>query len=217
MLARTARNALLKSPFRFRGCLHAKRNVVHAASRPASTLVTLPASVDDKALVSLFDQPKNGFKSSPFAYSGIFGHPTLITPDAFTALADATLLRAQLLTERILRARESRDELFKVVKNLDRLSDMLCSVIDLAELVRNAHPDRFWVVSANEAYEKLCEFMNVLNTHVGLYEVCKLFYHVIFLADHIDSGSESCSFGPYHCQITKSGGVPNSFDILARL
>lgn len=60
----------------------------------------------------------------------------------------------------------------KVVKNLDRLSDMLCSVIDLAELVRNAHPDHAWVDAANEAYETLCEFMNVLNTHVGLYEVC---------------------------------------------
>jgi intermediate peptidase len=179
MLSRTARNALLKSPFRFRGCLHTKRNAVHIASRPASTL-TLPASADDIALVSLFDQPKNGFRSSPFAYTGIFGHPTLITPDALTALADATLLRAQLLTERILRARESRDELFKVVKNLDRLSDMLCSVIDLAELVRNAHPDRLWVDSANEAYEKMCEFMNVLNTHVGLYEVCKLFHPSYF-------------------------------------
>lgn len=48
---------------------------------------------------------------------------------------------------------------------------MLCSVIDLAELIRNAHPDRHWVDAANNAYEKLCEFMNVLNTHVGLYEV----------------------------------------------
>jgi len=55
-----------------------------------------------------------------------------------------------------------------VVKNLDRLSDMLCGVIDLAELVRNAHPDRAWVEAANNAYEALCEFMNVLNTHVGL-------------------------------------------------
>ena len=48
---------------------------------------------------------------------------------------------------------------------------MLCSVIDLAELVRNAHPDPEWVQSADEAYEQLCEYMNVLNTNVGLYEV----------------------------------------------
>jgi mitochondrial intermediate peptidase len=169
MLARTARNALLKPPFRFRGCL----NAAHPPSRASST-ITLPASVDDIALISLFDQPKKAFAPLSISHTGIFGHPTLTTPSALTSLADATLLRAQLLTERILRARESRDELFKVVKNLDRLSDMLCSVIDLAELVRNAHPDRSWVNSANETYEKLCEFMNILNTHVGLYDVRKL-------------------------------------------
>lgn len=61
--------------------------------------------------------------------------------------------------------------MMKVVKNLDRLSDLLCSVIDLAELVRNAHPAEQWRDAANEAYEGLCGFMNVLNTHTGLYEV----------------------------------------------
>lgn len=182
MLARTARNVLPRPSrplFRFRGCLYTKQNAVHITSRASST-VTLPASADDIALVALFDQPKAGFGSSPLSHTGIFGHPTLTTPAALTELADATLLRAQLLTERILRARESLDELFKVVKNLDRLSDMLCSVIDLAELVRNAHPDRSWVEGANETYEKLCEFMNILNTHVGLYDV--RFHRYLILA-----------------------------------
>ncbi|EGN93157.1 hypothetical protein SERLA73DRAFT_172308 [Serpula lacrymans var. lacrymans S7.3] len=132
---------------------------------------TLPASSDDIELAYLFDQPQAGRKPSFTSLTGIFRHPQLTTPAAFTALADSTLVRAHLLTERILRARESRTELFKVVKNLDRLSDLLCGVIDLTELVRNAHPDPTWIESANECYEKLCEFMNVLNTNVGLYEV----------------------------------------------
>ena len=68
-------------------------------------------------------------------------------------------------------ARESRDELRLVLKNLDKLSDLLCGVIDLAELIRNSHPDPEWVTSANDAYDTLCEFMNILNTHVGLYQV----------------------------------------------
>lgn len=106
--------------------------------------------------------------------TGLFGHPNLTHPGALISLAEATVIRAQLLTDRILRATESRDELLKVVKNLDRLSDMLCGVIDLAELVRNAHPDQTWVDAANHAYETLCKFMNVLNTHVGLYEVHKI-------------------------------------------
>ncbi|KII94096.1 hypothetical protein PLICRDRAFT_153449 [Plicaturopsis crispa FD-325 SS-3] len=173
MLASSARNVLPKPtrhPFRFRGCLRAKRPV--NARVLSTTSPILPASVDDIALVSLFDQPSRfGSRKSPLSPTGIFGHPDLTTPNALLDLTDSTLLRAQLLTERIVRARESHDELSKVVKNLDRLSDMLCGVIDLAELIRNAHPDAAWVDGANEAYEKLCEFMNVLNTHVGLYEV----------------------------------------------
>jgi mitochondrial intermediate peptidase len=131
----------------------------------------IPASVDDRTLVTLFDHPRSLLPSSPFKVTGLFGHPSLVHPGALISLADVTLVRAQLLTDRILRAPQSRDELRKVVKNLDRLSDMLCSVIDLSELVRNAHPDRSWVDAADKAYETLWEFMNVLNTHVGLYEV----------------------------------------------
>lgn len=136
---------------------------------------TIPPSPDDAELVSLFDQPQNGRQSRPLSVSGIFQHPDLTTPAAFNALAESTLTRAQLLTDRILCANQSRRELFRVVKNLDRLSDLLCGVIDLAELLRNAHPDPQWVQCANDSYEKLCEYMNVLNTHVGLYEVSRRF------------------------------------------
>lgn len=59
----------------------------------------------------------------------------------------------------------------RVVRNLDRLSDVLCGVIDMCELVRNAHPEPYWSEAANAAYEYLCGYMNVLNTHTGLYQV----------------------------------------------
>lgn len=176
MLGRSARRALAASSskphFRFRGCLHS----LQQQGAPRRTLATevkhhVPASADDRSLITLFDNPTSFSRSSPLSWTGLFGHPSLTQPSSLISLADATLVRAQLLTDRILQARESREELFKVVKNLDRLSDMLCGVIDLAELVRNAHPDRVWVEAANRAYESLCEFMNVLNTHVGLYEV----------------------------------------------
>ncbi|KAI0756830.1 mitochondrial intermediate peptidase [Daedaleopsis nitida] len=175
MLARAVKNALRTPPkplFRFRGCVDVHRHAKSAASsRAVSTSAIQPASVDDTDLIAFFDQPYAPQKlTSP---TGIFGHSSLTTPASFVALADSTLRRAQLLTERILRARESREELFRVVKNLDRLSDMLCGVIDLAELLRNAHPDPAWIRSAEEVYEKLCEFMNVLNTNVGLYQVLR--------------------------------------------
>jgi len=57
------------------------------------------------------------------------------------------------------------------VKNLDRLSDLLCGVIDLCELVRNVHPEEEWVEESEKAYERLCSFMNGLNTDTGLYKV----------------------------------------------
>ncbi|KAF5352368.1 hypothetical protein D9756_005981 [Leucocoprinus leucothites] len=150
MLARSVRTlaASSRSIFRFRGCLFAKC---------AST-----ATTDDRTIVSLFDSPHVASKYPSPANTGLFGHSQLSHPNAFISLSEATLVRAQLLTNRILNARSSREELLKVVKNLDRLSDMLCSVIDLAELIRNAHPDRNWVTAGNHVYERLCEFMNVL-------------------------------------------------------
>jgi intermediate peptidase len=133
--------------------------------------LTTALNADANDFVSIYDDPGRRPSWSRLLPTGLFAQPALVSPSSFHNLALATLIRAQLLTERIVRARQSRVELLKAVKNLDRLSDMLCSVIDLAELVRNAHPDPEWVKSANEAYEQLCEYMNVLNTNVGLYEV----------------------------------------------
>ncbi|KAF7339315.1 Mitochondrial intermediate peptidase [Mycena sanguinolenta] len=160
--------------FRFRGCLFAKNEVTRPRRTYASASTrTIPASVDDKALATIFDRPKHATRPSSFASTGLFGHRMLTHPGALVALTDATLIRAQLLTDRILRARESREELLAVVKNLDRLSDLLCGVIDLAEFVQNVHPEQLWIDAANFAHEKLCNFMNILNTHTGLYAVLK--------------------------------------------
>ncbi|KAI0785474.1 mitochondrial intermediate peptidase [Irpex lacteus] len=177
MFARTARNALTSSSrplFRFRGCLNAKQDALKTFSRRATTVsAPVPASSDDADIIADFDLPRGAQRPSGLKPTGLFGHGFLTTPSAFVQLADSTLLRAEVLTQRIVRARESREELARVVKHLDRLSDLLCGVIDLAELVRNAHPDPVWVQTAEHVYEKMCEFMNVLNTHVELYYVLK--------------------------------------------
>jgi mitochondrial intermediate peptidase len=175
MLARSVRNAIVKLPFKLRTSIHVATKSIRNQQRGprlCASLATLPASKDNLTLVDLFDHPQASLRSSPLSPTGLFGHDSITEPHALVQLAHATLTRAQLLMERILRARQSREELKKVVKNMDRLSDMLCGVIDLAELVRNAHPEREWVDAANWSYEVLCEFMNVANTHVGLYEVC---------------------------------------------
>jgi intermediate peptidase len=174
MLARTAKHALAittRAPYKIRGCpiLQPLRRPLKPY-RAASTLAA-PASVDDLQLVSVFDQPTSSRGSSGISYTGLFGEEALTTPGSFRALANATIRRAQLITDRVVRARQSREEMLRVVKNLDRLSDMLCGVIDMAELVRNAHPDTAWITCADEVYDKLCEYMNTLNVNVELYEV----------------------------------------------
>ena len=172
MIARTANKRLAtqrSTVFRFRGCLLADNVNRRPSTRPATTIAS-PLNARDSELIPFFDYP-HPYHPGSTSSTGLFLHDRLRSPTSINLLARGTLVRAQSLTDRILRARESRDELRLVLKNLDKLSDILCGVIDLAELIRNSHPDPAWVASANEAYDTLCEFMNVLNTHVGLYEV----------------------------------------------
>lgn len=151
-----------------------------AASSSPAYFASADHEQDAKAVKDIFDAPAGAAaaaataSSSGAPTSGLFGSPSLPDPSAFVPLAQRTLVRAQLLVSRIVSAPANGDgEMRKVVKNLDRLSDLLCSVIDLAELVRNAHPSDAWRDAANEAYEGLCGFMNVLNTHTGLYDVLR--------------------------------------------
>ena len=183
MLTRAAKNVLSKAsrpPSRFRGSLRAALALdmvptnLRMPTRAAST-ITLPPTPNDRDLATFFDMPSEGLISSG-PPTGIFGHPSLTSPQALESIAGTVLQRAQLLIERVLRAPQSRSEMFKVVKNLDRLWGLLCSVADLAYFLRDAHPDPEWVASANDVFESSSEFMDVLNTHVGLYKVrrCKM-------------------------------------------
>lgn len=145
------------------------RSIKWSRRRLSRTTSRRAALLDDD-LITLFDSPSRKPSTSTQA-RGLFLDDRITHPGMFQRLVDDTLVRADLLLRRILSAEHSRPELFQVVKNLDRLSDLLCGVIDLAEFVRNAHPDEEWVYHANSAYESLCEFMNTLNTHESLDKV----------------------------------------------
>ena len=161
----------------------ARPSHLHSASAaPAHATTVFPASTSpsDSPLLQVFDAPDASApsRSAALAPSGLFLQPALASPAAFPPLARQTTLRAQVIVARICRPRrapidvaEAEREFLGMVKALDRLSDLLCGVIDLAEVVRNVHPVAEWEEGANEAYEELCAFMNELNTHVGLYEV----------------------------------------------
>ncbi|OCF36539.1 mitochondrial intermediate peptidase 2 [Kwoniella heveanensis BCC8398] len=143
---------------------------------PPST--SAPLQSDIQALKAHFDlplprsQPSLPFGSTKQPPRGLFLFPPLTDPSNLVALTERTLVQASAIVERICNAPQdpSGKELRLVVKNLDRLSDVLCGVIDMCELVRNVHPDKEWVAESDRAYETLCSFMNELNTSTGLYE-----------------------------------------------
>lgn len=104
--------------------------------------------------------------------TGLFQNKDLTSPKGFQIYANRTLKKAQRLVNKILHA-QAPEELVRVVKDLDRLSDLLCRVIDMSDFVRSTHPDRSTVTAAHEAYSVMYEYMNVLNTTTGLYDALK--------------------------------------------
>lgn len=56
-----------------------------------------------------------------------------------------------------------------VVDALDEISDTVCSVVDVAEVCRNTHPDPRWVAAAERTYVALQGYVQGLNGHAGLY------------------------------------------------
>ncbi|WWC90105.1 uncharacterized protein L201_005038 [Kwoniella dendrophila CBS 6074] len=125
---------------------------------------------DDEALKAHFDLPYQDIDAS--SSSGLFEFPPLTNPKSLRPLTERTLIQANAIVERICKAPHdpTGKERRLVVKNLDRLSDILCGVIDMCELVRNVHPEPKWVEESQRTYEILCSFMNELNTSTGLYE-----------------------------------------------
>lgn len=125
---------------------------------------------DDK---DLWKQQRQLFaKTEAIKPVGLLESTHFTNKEGFAYATEQAIQRAQLIVERIWRAPENGpDEMRRVVKNLDRLSDTLCSVIDMAEFVRNVHPDESIMEAANNAYNDLCFYMNTLNTDTRMHKV----------------------------------------------
>ncbi|PSS16929.1 hypothetical protein M430DRAFT_35536 [Amorphotheca resinae ATCC 22711] len=132
------------------------------------------AQHDDRTLRQIFDSPnvwKDFSHSSKYGHnsetSGLFKNRYLTEPRGFEEFANTTLRKAQRMVEEVLSA-SSVDEYRQVARKLDRLSDLLCRVIDLSDFVRATHPDAKIQAAATRAYAMMFEYMNVLNTTQGL-------------------------------------------------
>lgn len=106
----------------------------------------------------------NSTKSIP---TGLFQYKDLTNPGGFKVFADRTLAKAQILVQEISAGKRQKT----IIKDLDRLSDILCSVSDLTGFIRTAHPDGQFAKNANETFSNVVEYMNNLNQHQQLYEL----------------------------------------------
>ncbi|KAK0791894.1 Mitochondrial intermediate peptidase [Friedmanniomyces endolithicus] len=146
--------------------------------RPASRAAPSIAH-DDRTLRQIFDSPhvwKEFSSKKKHHYrgksAGLFQNRYLTHPEGFQDFAAVTLTKCKRIVAAVL-SYQTNDELKRVARALDRLSDLLCRVIDLSDFVRSVHPDRKVQAAASQAYASMFEYMNVLNTTTGLNDQLK--------------------------------------------
>ncbi|RKF61396.1 Mitochondrial intermediate peptidase [Erysiphe neolycopersici] len=129
------------------------------------------AKNDDANLREVFDSPgfwkefSNSSKNMP--NYGLFQNRYLTRVEGFEEFARVSLKKAQRIVDRVLMA-STEEQFNNIIKDLDRLSDLLCRVIDLSDFVRSTHPDLEVQIAASKAFGIMYQYMNVLNTTTGL-------------------------------------------------
>ncbi|KAI0013381.1 mitochondrial intermediate peptidase-like protein [Xylariaceae sp. FL0662B] len=129
---------------------------------------------DDSLLRQIFDSPPT-FQhfTRPFFERrenvGLFRNKYLTSPQGFLAFAEVTVRRAQKLVDKVLSA-STLEDYKALVRDLDRLSDLLCRVLDVSDFVRVTHPDEKIQAAASQAWAFVYQYMNQLNTTTGLKE-----------------------------------------------
>ncbi|CAM6092610.1 unnamed protein product [Calypogeia fissa] len=97
---------------------------------------------------------------------GLYGYGLLKSPHGFNTFAQEAIERSEEIVSRIQEMPPSME----VIRAFDDISDVVCTVVDAAELCRNTHPDKEFVHEANKASMKLYEYLQYLNSHQVLYK-----------------------------------------------
>lgn len=169
---------LRRTPWTCARCLRAAKR--HTSTATASATASAqdntfePAYVqsspsrrsDDTLLRELFN---NKAATSTLARntSGLIGNHHLTSPKGFQKFAEVSVAQCKRLVERTLAA-STPDEYKAIPRDLDRLSDLLCRVIDLSDFIRTIHPSEDVVAAATASYSLMFQYMNELNTTTGL-------------------------------------------------
>ncbi|KAI1329609.1 peptidase family M3 [Xylariaceae sp. FL0255] len=132
------------------------------------------ANHDDALLRQIFDSPpafrglmRPFFETATGQNVGLFRNKYLTSPQGFLKFADITIAQASIIVDRVTNA-SSLAEYKTLVRDLDRLSDLLCRVLDVSDFVRITHPDTRIQEAASAAWAKVYMYMNQLNTSTAL-------------------------------------------------
>ena len=108
---------------------------------------------------------------TPPHVTGPFDHPELSTPEGFVNSAEAALEKSSQLVKEI--AQLSDRPTIEIVNKMDELSDTLCRVADLAECIRQVHPDSRMTEKAQEACMAIGSYVEKLNTNTSLHRALR--------------------------------------------
>lgn len=129
---------------------------------------------DDDLLRQIFDSPPTAkgffeisFQGASWKNVGLFRNKYLTSPQGFLTFADITIARASKLVDKVTTA-STMAEYKSLVRDLDRLSDLLCRVLDVSDFVRITHPNAKIQEAASVAWSKVYMYMNQLNTSTAL-------------------------------------------------
>lgn len=129
---------------------------------------------DDQLLRTIFDSSQVWHEFSEGAHTGLF-RPSkglfqnryLTHASGFQDFAQATLQKCRRIVAKVVAA-SSLEDYRSIPRDMDRLSDSLCRILDTAEFVRATHPSASFQKDANKAFRVLFKYMTVLNTTTGL-------------------------------------------------
>lgn len=97
----------------------------------------------------------------------LFGIPGLGRPEDCQRLAKQAAKKCDELVGHVIQRAATPS--VEVLHGIDKLSETLCSTLDMCELARNVHPDAAFIEAADSAYNQLSARMHELSTDTRLY------------------------------------------------
>ena len=122
---------------------------------------------DDQNLRNIFDRPAvwkefstSQSRSLDGRRAGLLQNRYLTSPEGFKEFSSQALAKCKGIVSKALAA-QTTEEYSTLTRDLDRLSDQLCRVIDLVDFIRNVHPDPKIQQAASQAHMIMYEYMKV--------------------------------------------------------